>query len=70
MLRFIKTTGIHIHGFSPPEIVHFAQLSGLSITTVLQRLIASGLDSIPGGGAEILADRVRQEACPEEMQRR
>ncbi len=64
MLRFIKTTGIHIHGFSPPEIHHFAQLSGLSITTVLQRLIKSGLDSIPGGGAEILNDRVRRELAP------
>lgn len=64
MLRFMKATGIHIHGFSPPEIHHFSQLSGLSITTVLQRLIASGLDSIPGGGAEILSDRVRSELAP------
>ena len=64
MLRFIKATGIHIHGFSPPEIHHFSQLSGLSITTVLQRLIASGLDSIPGGGAEILNNRVRREMAP------
>jgi cyclic dehypoxanthinyl futalosine synthase len=64
MLRFMKTTGIHVHGFSPPEIYHFAQLSGLSIATVLQRLIAAGLDSIPGGGAEILSDRVRQELAP------
>lgn len=64
MLRFIKATGIHIHGFSPPEIHHFAQLSGLSINSVLQRLIDSGLDSIPGGGAEILNDRVRRELAP------
>ncbi len=64
MLRFIKATGIHIHGFSPPEIHHFSQLSGLSITTVLQRLIAAGLDSIPGGGAEILNNRVRREMAP------
>ncbi|ADW17949.1 Radical SAM domain protein [Desulfobulbus propionicus DSM 2032] len=64
MLRFIKTTGIHVHGFSPPEIHHFAQLSGLPIATVLERLIAAGLDSIPGGGAEILCDRVRQELAP------
>ena len=64
MLRFIKTTGIHIHGFSPPEIHHFSQLSGLSISTVLQRLMASGLDSIPGGGAEILTNRVRREMAP------
>ena len=64
MLHFIKATGIHIHGFSPPEIHHFSQLSGLSITTVLQRLMASGLDSIPGGGAEILNNRVRSELAP------
>ncbi|MDR3629027.1 MAG: cyclic dehypoxanthinyl futalosine synthase [Desulfocapsaceae bacterium] len=64
MLRFMKKTGIHIHGFSPPEIWHFATLSGLSIAEVLQRLIAAGLDSIPGGGAEILSDRVRQATAP------
>ncbi len=64
MLRFMKATGIHIHGFSPPEIFHFSQLSGLSIPTVLQRLIAAGLDSIPGGGAEILSNRVRGELAP------
>jgi cyclic dehypoxanthinyl futalosine synthase len=64
MLRFMKATGIHIHGFSPPEIVHFGQLSGLGIKEVLQRLMAAGLGSIPGGGAEILSDRVRQEMAP------
>ncbi|MDH4318788.1 MAG: dehypoxanthine futalosine cyclase [Desulfobulbaceae bacterium] len=64
MVRFIKSTGIHIHGFSPPEICHFAELSGLSIVEVLERLIAAGLDSIPGGGAEILSDRVRQILAP------
>jgi cyclic dehypoxanthinyl futalosine synthase len=64
MLRFMKKTGIHVHGFSPPEVCHFARISGLTIAEVLQRLIAAGLDSIPGGGAEILADRVRQEAAP------
>ncbi|MBU0662906.1 MAG: dehypoxanthine futalosine cyclase [Proteobacteria bacterium] len=64
MLRFMKTTGIHVHGFSPPEVCHFATLSGLSIREVLQRLIAAGLDSIPGGGAEILSDRVREATAP------
>lgn len=64
MLRFIKATGIHIHGFSPPEIHHFSLLSGLPISKVLQRLIAAGLDSIPGGGAEILSNRVRRELAP------
>ena len=64
MLRFIKKTGIHIHGFSPPEICHFAKLSGLSVAEVIARLSKAGLDSIPGGGAEILSDRVRGEAAP------
>jgi len=64
MLRFIKGYGIHIHGFSPPEVCHFANLSGLSVKEVLIRLRQAGLDSIPGGGAEILSDRVRQETAP------
>ncbi|MCW5212035.1 dehypoxanthine futalosine cyclase [Desulfobulbus sp. TB] len=64
MLRFMKETGIHIHGFSPPEVCHFAELTGLSVKTVLQRLMAAGLDSMPGGGAEILSDRVREQLAP------
>ncbi len=64
MLAFIKGHGIHIHGFSPPEIQHLSQLSGLSIREVMIRLQRAGLDSIPGGGAEILVDRVRQEISP------
>ena len=64
MLRCMKATGIHIHGFSPPEICHFSQLSGLSTQTVLERLLAAGLDSMPGGGAEILSDRVRKQIAP------
>lgn len=64
MLRFIKGFDIHCHGFSPPEIIHFANLSGLSVRQVLERLISAGLDSIPGGGAEILVDRVREQIAP------
>jgi cyclic dehypoxanthinyl futalosine synthase len=64
MLRFIKKTGIHIHGFSPPEICHFAKVSGLSVAEVIERLRQAGLDSMPGGGAEILSDRVRRMAAP------
>ena len=64
MLRFIKKTSIHIHGFSPPEICHFAKISGISTADVIERLKEAGLDSIPGGGAEILSDRVREEAAP------
>ncbi len=64
MLRFIKETGIHVHGFSPPEIYHFAEISKSSISEVINRLINAGLDSIPGGGAEILNDRVRESTAP------
>ena len=64
MLSFMKETGIHIHGFSPPEICHFAELSGLTTRQVLKQLMAAGLDSMPGGGAEILTDRVRDMLAP------
>ncbi len=64
MLRFIKGYGIHCHAFSPPEIIHFSKISGLTVPQVLERLIAAGLDSIPGGGAEILSDRVRSRIAP------
>ncbi len=64
MLQYIKGFNIHIHGFSPPEICHFAKLADLSIEQVLVRLQRAGLDSIPGGGAEILVDRVREIASP------
>jgi len=64
MVRFIKSKDIHLHGFSPPEICHFAKLAGISINEVIRRLVAAGLGSIPGGGAEILSDRVRQEIAP------
>jgi len=64
MVRFIKSKGISLHGFSPPEIYHFAEISGITIHEVLDRLIKAGLDSIPGGGAEILSDRVRDITAP------
>jgi cyclic dehypoxanthinyl futalosine synthase len=49
-----------LHALSPPEIIHLSRLSQLSIGEVIERLIAAGLDSVPGGGAEILVDRVRK----------
>jgi cyclic dehypoxanthinyl futalosine synthase len=51
---------IYLHCFSPPEIVNMRDVSGLSIEEVLVRLKAAGLDSIPGGGAEILVDKFRK----------
>ncbi len=52
---------VNIHGFSPPELHAFTKVSKLPIRTVLERLKEAGLGSIPGGGAEILVDRVRRE---------
>ncbi|MGV8074906.1 MAG: cyclic dehypoxanthinyl futalosine synthase [Syntrophobacteraceae bacterium] len=65
MLSFIKSRyAIHIHAFSPPEIVHFAGLERTDSGTVIRRLRAAGLDSIPGGGAEILVDSIRKRVSP------
>lgn len=51
---------LNIHGFSPPELHHFTKVSKLPLRTVLERLKAAGLGSLPGGGGEILVDRVRE----------
>jgi cyclic dehypoxanthinyl futalosine synthase len=65
MLRFIKREfDIHIHGFSPPEIIHFARLNAMPLVEIISRLQAAGLNTIPGGGAEILSERVRREMSP------
>src|SRR6188508_3003768 len=50
---------IWIHGLSPAEVKHIERVSSLTTEQTLRRLVAAGLDSIPGGGAEILSDRVR-----------
>jgi cyclic dehypoxanthinyl futalosine synthase len=49
-----------LHALSPPEVIHLSRLSQLPVPQVIDRLVAAGLDSIPGGGAEILVDRVRR----------
>jgi cyclic dehypoxanthinyl futalosine synthase len=63
LLRDIKRSfpQVNIHGFSPPEIHHFTKISKLPLRTVLSRLKEAGLGSLPGGGGEILVDRVRKE---------
>lgn len=55
---------IHLHALSPPEILHIAKVSKLSLEEVIARLIKAGLSSIPGGGAEILNDEVREHISP------
>ncbi len=63
LLRDIKASfNIHLHAFSPPEVLKMCEVSGLSVREVLERLRSAGLDTIPGGGAEILTDRVRKRA--------
>ena len=51
---------VNVHGFSPPEIWHFSKMTKLPLRTVLERLRNAGLGSLPGGGGEILVDRVRK----------
>jgi cyclic dehypoxanthinyl futalosine synthase len=55
-----KYPDFKLHALSPPEVLHISRLNGVSTAQVIERLIAAGLDSIPGGGAEILVDRVRK----------
>jgi cyclic dehypoxanthinyl futalosine synthase len=55
---------IHLHALSPPEIQHIARRSKLTVWETLSRLRDSGLDSVPGGGGEILVDRVRDIIAP------
>lgn len=56
-----------IHSLSPPEIVHITKMSGLSIIETLDRLKEAGLDSLPGGGAEILSDSTRKRISPKKI---
>jgi cyclic dehypoxanthinyl futalosine synthase len=59
-----KFPTVNIHGFSPSEFVHFREVFQLSLEEILTRFKAAGLGSIPGGGGEILVDRVRQRVSP------
>ncbi len=59
-----KFPQVRLHALGPPEIVHIARKERMSYREVLEKLIISGLDSLPGAGAEILCDRVRKEISP------
>lgn len=68
LLTFIKKNfNIVIHSFSPAEILHIAKKEGITVIDTLVRLKAAGLDSLPGGGAEILVDEVRQRVSPKKI---
>ena len=62
LFRAVKTRypDFKLHALSPPEVIHLSRMSQQSTEAIVQRLVEAGLDSVPGGGAEILVDRVRQ----------
>lgn len=59
-----KFPGVNIHGFSPSEFIHFREVFGLSLEAIISRFVDAGLGSIPGGGGEILVDRIRKRISP------
>jgi cyclic dehypoxanthinyl futalosine synthase len=59
-----KFPQINVHGFSPPEFNHFAEVFGMPLREVIAKFKEAGLGSIPGGGGEILVDRVRERIAP------
>jgi cyclic dehypoxanthinyl futalosine synthase len=63
-IKLIRSFGLKLHGYSPPEVVFFADRFEMSVEQVLDRFVKAGLTSIPGGGAEILVDRVRESVSP------
>ena len=68
LLQYIKDRyTINVHGFSPPEITYLAEKHHLTIRETLMTLKLAGLDSIPGGGAELLSDRVREVLSPKKI---
>jgi cyclic dehypoxanthinyl futalosine synthase len=66
LFRWVKQNwpGIALHALSPEEIYHIMAVSQLSLRETLERLIAAGMDSIPGGGAEVLDDEIRKKIAP------
>ena len=62
LLRYIKANfpTIHIHAFSPPEFIEFERFFGMDVREIIRRFHRAGLDTIPGGGGEIFAPRVRR----------
>lgn len=62
--------GLHLHGFSPQELLFIAQRDGISLARVLRTLRQAGLGSVPGTAAEVLVPRVRRLICPEKLSAR
>src|SRR5580692_5014775 len=59
-----KFPEVNIHGFSPSEFIHFREVFNLPLEEIISQFVKAGLGSIPGGGGEILVDRVRQRISP------
>jgi cyclic dehypoxanthinyl futalosine synthase len=69
LMRYIKAHHpIHIHGFSPSEVVFFSERFGIPMPEVVRQLREAGLDSIPGGGGEILVDAIRERVAKKKAQ--
>ncbi len=62
--------GVHLHAFSPQELLFIAEQDGLPLRQVIAELRAAGLGSVPGTAAEVLSERVRQRLCPEKLSAR
>lgn len=66
LFRYLRELypSLKLHALGPPEVIYLARKEGLSVSEVLKELVAAGLDSLPGAGAEILSDRVRKIISP------
>ncbi len=62
-----KFPQIHLQAFTAVEAAHIAQTAGLSVKDALEELMKAGLDSLPGGGAEVFSPRIRSELCPDKL---
>ena len=72
LLRDLRSAapGIHLHAFSPQELLYLAEGDGIPLADVIMRLRAAGLGSVPGTAAEVLSERVRRVLCPEKLSAR
>ncbi|MBM5791883.1 MAG: CofH family radical SAM protein [Cyanobacteria bacterium M_surface_10_m1_298] len=69
LLRALRDAapGLHLHAFSPQELLFIAREDGISLQSVLESLCSAGLDSVPGTAAEVLSEPVRHQLCPEKL---
>jgi FO synthase subunit 2 len=72
LLRALRDAapGLHLHAFSPQELLFFAERDGIPLARVLEVLQQAGLGSVPGTAAEVLSERLRRQLCPEKLSAR